>query len=155
MILVDQISKLAVRFYFEYGKPHPILGDSLRLTYIENPGMAFGIEVGGQAFFSIFAFIATIIIFVYILRTKGERPALRVSLALIFGGAVGNLIDRLLYGKVVDFIEVSFGSFRWPIFNMADIAVSVGMIVLITLLLFDRDLKDENKEVSTEKRFVA
>ena len=146
VILVDQISKLAVRFYLEYGRPHQILGDFFRLTYVENPGMAFGIQLGGQRFFTTFAVIATVVIIVYIFKARTEKYILRVSLALILGGAIGNLVDRFLYGKVVDFLEVSVGSFRWPIFNMADTAVTIGMIILVVLIIFDRNLKESDSE---------
>ncbi len=151
VVLVDQSSKLAVRFSFEYGKPHRLIGDWIRLTYIENPGMAFGIRVGGQMFFTIFAFLATIVIFVYIFRTRHEKIQLRVALALILGGAIGNLIDRFLYGKVVDFIEIMISNKRWPIFNLADAAVTIGMALLIWMVLFDKStqLSDEGGEATT------
>lgn len=145
VVLVDQVSKLFVRSSFEYGRPHRIIGDWVRLTYIENPGMAFGIEIGGQIFFTLFSLIATIIIFIYIVRARQEKIQLRVSLALILGGAIGNLIDRFLYGKVVDFIEVGIGNARWPIFNIADSAVTIGMIILITMVLFDKSAPETEK----------
>ena len=142
-VLIDQITKMLVKFNLEYGKSHDILGDILRLTYIENPGMAFGIRFGGQIFFTLFAGLATVIIFIYIVRARDEKLSLRLALALILGGAIGNLIDRFLYGKVVDFVDVGFGTTRWPIFNVADSAVTVGMILLIGIVLFDRTSKKE------------
>jgi len=145
VVLVDQVSKLFVKFAFEYGKPHRIIGDVVRLTYIENPGMAFGIEIGGQVFFTVFSFIATIVIFIYIVRARHEKFWLRFSLALILGGAIGNLIDRFLYGKVIDFIEIGIKNARWPIFNIADSAVTIGLVILITLILFDKNLKKSNQ----------
>ncbi|NIR51805.1 signal peptidase II [candidate division KSB1 bacterium] len=154
VVVLDQISKFSVRYFFEYGREHQILGDWLRLTYIENPGMAFGIQFGGQKFFTIFAMIATVVIFIYIVRARTERLPLRLALALILGGAIGNLVDRFLYGKVVDFIDVGIGDTRWPIFNFADSAVTLGMIILISLVLFDksRSKEDEkNTEVGRKK----
>lgn len=150
VVVLDQITKLAVRFSFEYGRPHRILDDFLRLTYIENPGMAFGIQIEGQTFFTLFALLATLIICVYLYRARREKFTLRFSLALILGGAIGNLIDRFLYGKVVDFIDVGIGDTRWPIFNIADSAVTVGLLVLIALFIFDRD--SEKKEESSVER---
>ncbi len=138
VILLDQVTKLTVRFSFAYGIPHNIVGDFIRLTYIENPGMAFGIRFANQTFFVIFASLATVIVFVYIVRAQNERLLLRAALALIFGGAVGNLIDRLLYGKVVDFIDVGIGATRWPIFNLADSAVTIGMCIIVVFALFVR-----------------
>lgn len=149
VLLLDQASKLAVRFSFEYGRPHRILGDFLRLTYVENPGMAFSIRFGNRTFFTIFAFLASMVILVYIIRTRHERLLLRTSLALIFGGALGNLLDRILYGKVVDFIDVGLHSMRWPIFNVADSAVTVGMVILAWLILFDKSEKGQPEELAT------
>ena len=152
VIVIDQLTKLSVRFSFEYGRSQEVLGNFLRLTYIENPGMAFGIQFGGQAFFTFFAALAAVVIFVYIFRARRERLSLRFSLALILGGAIGNLIDRFLYGKVVDFIDIGIGTTRWPIFNLADTAVTIGMVILVTLVLFDRGFrKQENSEITAER----
>lgn len=149
VILVDQISKFLVRFHFEYAKPHRILGNWVRLTFIENPGMAFGIEFGGQPFFALFSFLATIAILVFLVRARAEKGQLRVSLSLILGGAIGNLIDRLLYGKVVDFIDIRIAEVNWPVFNIADVAVMLGMAMLITMMVFDRK-PDELEDTSSD-----
>ncbi len=146
VVVLDQVSKLSVRYFFEYGKSHNLLGDLLRLTYIENPGMAFGIQVGGQMFFTLFAAIATVVVFIYILKAREERTPLRFALALILGGAIGNLIDRFLYGKVIDFIDIGLGNTRWYIFNIADSAVTIGMVILAALVLFDKSPKKEQEE---------
>jgi signal peptidase II len=164
ILLADQAAKLAVKGFsipalgifvpgVTYGSTRPILGDFLRLTYIENPGMAFGIDIGGKLFFSLFTVAASVGILYYLYRMREEPLLFRFSLALILGGAVGNLIDRvfygvifgeapLFYGRVVDFIDVDFIDIsifgfsldRWPVFNFADAAVTTG----VALLLFAR-----------------
>lgn len=139
IILLDQASKLLVKAKFAIGESVSVLGEFLRLTYIENPGMAFGIRFAGRWFFTIFSLIASLILIFYIIKLRRERLMVRFPLALILGGAIGNLIDRFLYGQVVDFIEVSVGSYRWPVFNAADSAVTVGMIMLIALLIFEKE----------------
>ncbi|HLF19594.1 MAG TPA: signal peptidase II [Bacteroidota bacterium] len=161
IIILDQLTKLLVKgftvpfldFYhsgMQLGASVPILGDFLRLTFIENPGMAFGIDIGGRLFLTIFSVIASIGILVYLYRIREESLAVRAPLAMILGGAIGNLIDRifygvvfgegsLFYGKVVDFIDVDFfniefASFhisRWPVFNIADASVSTGVLILL------------------------
>lgn len=146
VVVLDQVSKLSVRYFFAYGKSHSLIGDLLRLTYIENPGMAFGIQVGGQMFFTLFAALATVVIFVYILKARDEKTPLRFALAMILGGAIGNLIDRFLYGKVIDFIDIGLGNSRWYIFNIADSAVTIGMVILAALVLFDKSPKKEQQE---------
>ena len=161
LVLADQISKLLVKGFsisflginfkgMEYGSSVNLIGKFFRLTYIENPGMAFGIELGGKLFLSLFTIFATILIIYFIYKNRKESFYLRVSLAFILGGAIGNMIDRtfygitygyapLFYGKVVDFFHIDIPDFRffgktfytWPIFNFADIWVSVGFVLII------------------------
>ncbi|HMD14860.1 MAG TPA: signal peptidase II, partial [Bacteroidota bacterium] len=157
----DQLTKLAIKGItisllgihvhgLPLGSSHPIIGDFLRITYIENPGMAFGIDIGGKLFFSVFSIVASIGILLYLYKARNENFLFRVSLALILGGAVGNLIDRvfygvlfndggLFYGKVVDFIDADFFNVnlfgyhitRWPVFNIADASVTCGVILMM------------------------
>ena len=161
IVVSDQISKFLVKGIsipwlgvsaegMHYGTSRPVLGDFLRLTYIENPGMAFGIDIGGKTFFSLFSILASVAILLYLYKCREESLGLRVSLALILGGAVGNLIDRVFYGvmfgnaplfhgKVVDFLDLDFFNLsilghhlsRWPVFNIADAAVTCGVVLLL------------------------
>jgi signal peptidase II len=161
VVVLDQITKLLVKgfsipllgFYHEgmaLGQSIPLLGDFLRLTYVENPGMAFGIEVGGRLFITIFSIVASVGIAYYLYRVRMEAFVIRLALALILAGAIGNLIDRVLYGvifgeaslffgKVVDFVDVDFLDLdflnihmtRWAVFNVADAAVSTGVLLML------------------------
>lgn len=161
VVLLDQVAKLLVKgidipllnLYLAgipLGASYPVIGDFLRLTFIENPGMAFGIDVGGKLFLTIFSIFASVGIFIYLYKIRTESLAIRLALALILGGAIGNLIDRvfygvlfgegsLFYGKVVDFIDVDFFNLdfmgfhinRFPVFNLADSAVSIGVVMLL------------------------
>lgn len=181
VFIIDQLSKLAVKGIsipflniewngMFYGESIEIIGTFLRITFVENPGMAFGFEVGviQKLFLSIFTLIAAIAIFYYLYKSKDGSLALRIGLALILGGALGNLVDRmfygiifdyapLFYGKVVDFIQVEFWDFTlfghtyetWPIFNVADSAVSVGVAVI---LIFHREKKTEDLPESNEAK---
>ncbi|MCG8605405.1 signal peptidase II [bacterium] len=152
VVLLDQVTKLLVRFNLEYAKSYEIVGNFVRFTYIENPGMAFGIQFGGQIFFTLFASLATIIIFIYIIKAREEKISLRLALAMILGGAIGNLIDRFMYGKVVDFVDVGVDTTRWPIFNVADSAVTVSMIMMITIVLLKKKKKAENENEPTSEQ---
>lgn len=176
VLVFDQISKLLVKGIripflnlnfpgFQYGRPNRILGDFFSLTFIENPGMAWGMEFGGlfKLFLSFFAFFAGLGIVYYIYRIRNEQLSLRVALAFILGGAWGNLIDRLFYGilygyapvffgNVVDFLHISlelslfgysFGTF--PVFNVADLAVTTGVVIFI----FSQLKPDMEKEKMT------
>jgi len=133
----------------ELGTSFPVLGDALRITYIENPGMAFGINLGSQLLLAILSLAASVGIFYYLYKVRDQSFVARTALAMILGGAIGNLIDRvfygvlfgeapLFYGKVVDFIDVSFLHIsRFGIFNLADAAVTTGVVLL---LVFHRSL---------------
>jgi len=123
-----------------YGSSIPLIGDFFRLTYIENPGMAFGIHVSNKEYLALFTVIATLGLLFYLYKIRKESYWLRIPLALILAGEIGNLINRvffgvlfgyapLLQGRVVDFIDVDFFDLqifsynlnRWPIFNLADV----------------------------------
>lgn len=172
IVLIDQITKLAVKGFaipfldFRYigmyhGQSIPILGNFFQLTFVENPGMAFGIDVNSTAkpWVSLFSVVASIGLFYYLYLMRHQSRSMRISLALILGGAIGNLIDRvfygvfygyspILYGKVVDFFNFDFFDVtlfgqtytRFPIFNIADAAVSVGVFIL---LIFYKQHQDE------------
>ncbi len=160
--LLDTITKLIVKgidlpFWgirlkgMSYGSRIPILGDFLKLTYIENPGMAFGIDVERKEYLALFTIIASVGLLFYLYKMRKESFWLRMPLALILAGAIGNLINRvffgvifgyapLLKGNVVDFIDVDFfdlqilgyGLNRWPIFNLADVFVTFGVVLLLS-----------------------
>jgi signal peptidase II len=161
IVLCDQVSKLLVRGVqipalgiswqgIPYGTSVPVLGDFFRLTYIENSGMAFGIDVGGKIFFSLFSLFASIALIVYLHRVRTASLGFRLALAMILGGAVGNLIDRMFYGiafgygplfqgRVVDFFDCAFFKIdlfgyhisRFWVFNVADASVTIGVILLM------------------------
>jgi signal peptidase II len=178
VVLLDQAAKLFIKGFdipilnlyhagIPLGASYPIFGDFLRLTFIENPGMAFGIDVGGKLFLTVFSIFASIGIFIYLYKIRGEDFVIRLALALILGGAIGNLIDRvfygvifgegpLFYGKVVDFIDVDFFNLdvmgfhlnRFPVFNLADSSVSIGVVML--LVFHRRFTESEQTDKSLE-----
>ena len=123
----------------------PVLGNFFHITYIENSGMAFGINFsGGSLIFTVAAIVASVVVVWYLWKVRNRQFVLRLSLALIFGGAIGNLIDRLLFGRVVDFFDFSLAGYHWPIFNVADSAVTVGMFIFLYISLFKQSaLKQE------------
>lgn len=147
IILLDQATKLAVKARFELDESITILGNFLHFTYIENPGMAFGIRFAGPWFFTAFSIVASTVLLIYLYTLRREKLLARLPLAVILGGAVGNLIDRIRYEKVVDFIHFSYKSFNFPVFNIADCAVTAGMILLIAVVIFERE--EEQKDKST------
>jgi signal peptidase II len=139
VLVIDQASKLAIRHYFHLYDSRPIAGDFLRLTYVENPGMAFSIQLGDPLFLTIFGVLASMVILILLIRLRHERFLTRFSLALVLGGALGNLTDRFAHGGVIDFIEINIGAMGLPVFNVADMAVSIGMGLLVIVVLIDKE----------------
>ncbi|MDZ7294234.1 MAG: signal peptidase II [candidate division KSB1 bacterium] len=151
VFVVDQATKAIARAWLPRERPIPIIGDLVRLTYVENPGIAFGIRVGGGPLFTALIALVSMMLLVYMLRSRSAGTTEQVALAITFGGALGNLTDRLLFGKVVDFIDVDFPDFlmsRWPVFNVADAAVTIGILVLIALVLFDSSSHSPRKRTA-------
>ena len=121
-----------------HSKAVPKMGNFLKITHVQNAGIAFGIRVKYPWIFTILSLLATIGIMVYLFLNWKENLWLKISLVLILGGAVGNLYDRIKYQRVVDFIDVGIGRHRWPTFNIVDSAVVIGMILLF-IIVFLRD----------------
>lgn len=132
VLVVDQASKAAVRKWLPLGASRPILDGVLDLTHVHNTGAAFGIFPGAMAWFMLSA-VAVLAGIAYVLwRHAPSDPWTVVALGLIAGGAAGNLIDRALLGGVTDFFDVRV----WPVFNVADVALDIGVAIVVIRLLF-------------------
>jgi len=151
VLILDQFTKIWVKNTFTLYDSKNIIGDFLRISYVENPGIAFGIRVGNLSILITAISLAIAIYIVYYLFTNRDIPSLeRIGLSLILGGAIGNLIDRILvlipnstYNGVIDFIDMGFNNHRWYIFNIADSAVTVGItLYLFHSILFDAKVTD-------------
>lgn len=152
VVIADQFTKLMIRGVSIpslginiAGMPlyssREIMGNLMRLTYVKNPGTAFGLGAGFTEVFAVFSLLASIAIFAYMIRIRGQGLGIRFAFALILGGAVGNMLDRvfmgpifdgtqLFNGRVIDFIDVNI--FHLPfVFNIADASVTVGVLMLI------------------------
>jgi signal peptidase II len=186
IVIADQLTKFFVKGGtipilnlqvegMRYGESINVLGDFFKITFVENPGLAFGIDVNetSKLLLSLFSLLASIGIFYYLYKSSNQKFIVRLALALILGGAIGNLIDRtfyglfygyapIFYGKVVDFFNVDFFDFtifgrtfdRWPIFNIADASVTVGVI---GLLIFHKSVPETDKSAevtSSETIFI-
>jgi signal peptidase II len=133
-IILDQGSKLAIAGAMQLYESIQIM-PFFNLTYVHNTGAAFSFlsEAGGwqRWFFAGLALVISIVIAVWLTRLKKHETLLAVALALVLGGAVGNLIDRLAYGYVVDFLDVYYETWHWPAFNIADSAITLGVILML------------------------
>ncbi|HDR91181.1 MAG TPA: signal peptidase II [candidate division Zixibacteria bacterium] len=131
LVALDQLSKHIVMQNLRLYEGIPVLGHYFRISYVLNPGGAFSTSFGGASFYIIVGSIATAMVILYIVFSRERNRAMQLSLFAILSGAVGNLIDRIRFGQVVDWIDVGIGSTRWPTFNIADSAIVVGLIILI------------------------
>jgi signal peptidase II len=133
-ILFDQISKLAVIGKLTaYVDVIPLTG-FFNLVLVHNTGAAFSLfadQPGWQRFFFLGIAIAAAAVILFLLRKTASRPLFSIALALILGGALGNVIDRFRYGYVVDFLDFYLGTWHWPAFNVADSAITLGAALLI------------------------
>ncbi|MEJ5351480.1 MAG: signal peptidase II [Melioribacteraceae bacterium] len=187
VVIIDQVTKFLVKggtipFLnikangMEYGQSINVIGDFFKITFVENPGLAFGIDVNNSSklILSIFSLLASIGIFYYLYKSRDKKFIVRFALALILGGAIGNLIDRafyglfygyapLFYGRVVDFFNVDFFDFtifgrtydRWPIFNIADASVSIGVVLLIIFHKSAEETASEENDLLVTKESVV
>jgi signal peptidase II len=143
LIVADQLTKLLVYGYF---KPNESLeiNNFLSLTHVHNYGAAFSFlasEDGWQQYLLVaISAVASLAIIIWMMRTSVEQVLKLAALSLVLSGAIGNLIDRAVLGFVIDFIDLHYQNFYWPIFNVADITITLGVILLIMV-----DLKDDKK----------
>ena len=132
IVALDQWSKWMIKTSYNLYQSEPIIEGFFYLTYVTNDGMAFGLSFpGGKTILLIVTLILTGVIMWMLWKEKNSHNLIRYGLTLILAGAIGNMIDRILYGKVVDFLDIMIGSFNWYIFNVADSAVTSGMILFI------------------------
>jgi len=156
-ILVDQLSKTVLIRLLSPGESVPVLGDFFRLTFILNPGGVFGTRLGSQNFYTFISLLAIGVTLWFFFKTSTKENSFRMGLCLVLGGAFGNLIDRFRFGEVVDFLDFDFFNItlpptkilflkfpgfyldRWPVFNLADSFVLIGMVLIIIHLLFFKE----------------
>ncbi len=158
VVTVDQLTKkLAIRVLRDAAQSITIIPDLLSLTYTENKGVAFGMEFAPAGMLLLLTGLITIIVLVYVILSKNRTTLFLVPFALIVGGGIGNMIDRVILGRVVDFIYFDlyhgkiFGTYLslWPIFNVADSAISIGacMLILFHNRIFPEDNPKEKNNV--------
>ena len=136
IVVLDQITKAIVLKKLALHESIPVINGFFNLTHIMNPGGAFGLfaehspEIRKFFFLFVSSLVALMILWLY-KKTANTHQTLSFGLAAVFAGAVGNLIDRFRFGKVVDFLDFYLGSYHWPAFNVADSAITIGMVVFV------------------------
>lgn len=147
-VAADQITKFVVDSKFSLFDTRQIVGDLLCLHYIRNAGAAFGVRYGNPSVMLIVTALVTIALIYFFISGKlnpGTKAG-NAAVVLVIAGAVGNLIDRVRLGEVIDFIDMGIGNYRWPTYNFADIYVTIGMIVLMFHFLFLSKTAEESSD---------
>jgi signal peptidase II len=143
VIILDQATKSWVTQSMRLHESIPVIPNLFSFTYIRNPGAAFGLLAGSSnafrtVFFGVTSLFALALLGTILVRLPRKDWVGQVSIAGILGGAIGNLIDRLRFGEVIDFLDVYVEAYHWPAFNVADSAISVGVVCLIIHFAFER-----------------
>ena len=150
-VALDQITKLIVNAELVLnGPPVPVIGSLLRLQYVRNQDAAFGISYGSPTVMLIItAAVTAALLYLFLSGTFDPGSFLgRFAVVIVLGGAVGNLIDRIRFGEVIDFINMGIGPHRWPTYNVADINLTIGVVLLFAITLFTRH--EHNGDASGE-----
>ena len=147
VIVLDQITKAVIVTKFSIHESYAVINGFFDLVYVMNPGAAFGFLANTSAifryvFFSGITAAVILLIIYYIAKSKSQNMPTVISLTLIFAGAVGNLIDRVRFGAVVDFLDFYIRTWHWPAFNVADSSISLGAVLMIWGMITLR--KEEN-----------
>ena len=140
ILFLDQVTKLIVSRAMPLNHSIPVIENLFNLTHIRNTGAAFGILAGGNrilrsSLLILFSILAMGFIVTLLRRLPDRETTLNTALTFILGGAIGNLIDRLLYGEVIDFLDFFWSRFHWPAFNFADSFITVGVILSLYRLI--------------------
>jgi len=145
VVILDQVTKLWASNALGYAQPVPVI-PGFNLTLMHNPGAAFSFlgDAGGwqRWFFLALALGVSAWLLVWMRNLQAHERWTGFALALIIGGALGNAIDRIAYGHVIDFIDLYWRQYHWPAFNLADSAITVGACLLIVLMLFEKKGND-------------
>lgn len=143
VVLLDQITKAVILNQLPLYRTIPVIPGFFNITHLHNPGGAFGFFADQSVLVRKIVFLfmssaAVVLVLYFYHNTPRTHPWLSAGLALIFGGAVGNLIDRFRFGKVVDFLDFYIGGAHWPAFNVADSAITVGVTIFLIHLAFNK-----------------
>ena len=149
IVAFDLWAKELAEAHLSPAEPVRLIGDAVRLTLVHNSGTAFGLFPGNRLPFILFSLVAIVVIVVMYRRLHERHPVQITAMGLLLGGALGNLHDRIRFGEVTDFLQIGIRGHYWPVFNVADSAITVGVVLLVlTLLRGDGQQEDAQVLVS-------
>jgi signal peptidase II len=140
ILVLDQLTKMIVDRTMSLHESIPIIDGFFSLTYVRNTGAAFGIFSGSHEafrlpFLILVSLLALGFVVVMLKRLRDDETGLITALSLIIGGAIGNLVDRVLYGEVIDFLDFYWSHYHWPAFNVADSCITIGVLITLFYLI--------------------
>lgn len=151
VVVVDQLSKAAVTAALDPGESTPVIGDLLRIVHGQNTGALFGLFKDNAAMFGAVSLVVIGLIVAYHAHAAAS-PYLTVTLALLLGGAIGNMLDRLRLGSVVDFVDAGIGTLRFYTFNVADSAISLSLLLLVVAAVWPRLIEGTSRPSTSGRR---
>jgi signal peptidase II len=137
ILILDQITKFIIASSMKVGDSFEVIPNFLNITSHRNNGAAWGILSGKMSFFYIITIIILIVLIVFYIKEAKHNLLMQVAISLLFAGALGNFIDRVLHGEVVDFVDTYIFGYNFPIFNVADASLTIGVLLIIVALLTD------------------
>ncbi|GGA97456.1 lipoprotein signal peptidase [Macrococcus hajekii] len=147
LILADQLTKWIIVKSMDIGDSIPVIGDILEITSHRNHGAAWGMLQNQMMFFYLITVVVLVAIAYFYRKEASYKPVMQLGLTLVFAGAIGNFIDRLFRGNVVDFIDTKIINYDFPIFNVADACLTVGVIILIYDILVNENKEKKNADI--------
>ena len=160
VVVIDQLSKSLIQHLLYEGETVSVIGDFLYFRLVYNAGGAMGTSIGPSWIYLILTIVALVVIVRYMIKTPQVAWHIKTALALILGGAIGNLLDRLIHGKVIDFIDMDFPDipfldiYRWFTYNIADAAITIGLSIFIIGVLFKKGDKSGRPEEDKSPEFI-
>lgn len=136
ILILDQLTKQAVRDHFYYNETHPVIDGFLNLVYVRNDGAAWNILSGHGIILILISISVLVVLFIYRRSFLQEQLSHKILLGLLIGGIAGNLVDRIRFGWVTDFLDFEFGTYHYPSFNVADsaICVAIGLYIVLNFI---------------------
>jgi len=145
LLLIDQISKVLVVKLIDINSSIELIKNFFYLTYTHNTGAAFSILMGKRIFLILIAVVILIAIFNYLRKNKIESKVEKIAFSLVIGGSIGNLLNRIVRGYVIDFLDFKIFGYNFPIFNLADTFIVIGVFLLLIITLTRKEVKHDNR----------
>lgn len=145
LLTIDQASKILIVKFLDINNSIELIKSFFYLTYTHNTGAAFSILTGQRIFLIIIALLILIILFKYIRKNKISNKIETIAFSLVIGGSIGNLIDRIIRGYVIDFIDVKIFGYNFPVFNLADTFIVIG-VFLILITMIRKEVKHDSRK---------